>query len=185
MELYEQARFDSYGVGENLITSSSDPVFGGVYKLVAVMSEDGDYIPKMKCSDTASKAIIPGKKMAWRMYDENGQAQCDILSMDDEIIEVGKPITVINLDHDAFKREITLIPTSVKRILVPFIQNGELVRELPTITEKRDYIARQLAHETWESEMRPECPHKHYVNMTKKVAATRDNLYSALHGGTI
>ncbi len=36
MELYEHAHFDSYGVGENLITSASDPVFGGVYKLVAV-----------------------------------------------------------------------------------------------------------------------------------------------------
>ncbi len=29
MELYEHAHFDSYGVGENLITSASDPVFGG------------------------------------------------------------------------------------------------------------------------------------------------------------
>ena len=28
----------------------------------------------MKCSDSASKAIIPGKKMPWRLYDENGQA---------------------------------------------------------------------------------------------------------------
>ena len=63
MELYEHAHFDSYGVGENLITSASDPVFGGVYKLVAVKRPDGSYQPKMKCSDSASKAIIPGKKM--------------------------------------------------------------------------------------------------------------------------
>ena len=34
---------------------------------------DGSYTPKMKCSDSASKAIIPGKKMPWRLYDENGQ----------------------------------------------------------------------------------------------------------------
>lgn len=78
MELYEHAHFDSYGVGENLITSASDPVFGGVYKLVAVKLSDGTYQPKMKCSDSASKAIIPGKKMPWRLYDENGQAQCDL-----------------------------------------------------------------------------------------------------------
>ena len=43
MELYEHAHFDSYGVGENLITSASDPVFGGVYKLVAVKRPDGSY----------------------------------------------------------------------------------------------------------------------------------------------
>ena len=87
MELYEHAHFDSYGVGENLITSASDPVFGGVYKLVAVKKPDGSYTPKMKCSDSASKAIIPGKKMPWRLYDENGQAQCDLIAMDGEVIE--------------------------------------------------------------------------------------------------
>ena len=90
MELYEHAHFDSYGVGENLITSASDPVFGGVYKLVAVKKPDGSYTPKMKCSDSASKAIIPGKKMPWRLYDENGQAQCDLIAMDGEAIEAGK-----------------------------------------------------------------------------------------------
>ena len=73
MELYEHAHFDSYGVGENLITSASDPVFGGVYKLVAVKRPDGTYQPKMKCSDSASKAIIPGKKMPWRLYDETAR----------------------------------------------------------------------------------------------------------------
>ena len=62
MELYEHAHFDSYGVGENLITSASDPVFGGVYKLVAVKRPDGTYQPKMKCSDSASKAIIPARR---------------------------------------------------------------------------------------------------------------------------
>ena len=98
MELYEHAHFDSYGVGENLITSASDPVFGGVYKLVAVKQADGSYQPKMKCSDSASKAIIPGKKMPWRLYDENGQAQCDLIAMDGEVIEAGKPVTMVNLD---------------------------------------------------------------------------------------
>ena len=107
MELYEHAHFDSYGVGENRITSASDPVFGGVYKLVAVKKPDGSYTPKMKCSDSASKAIIPGKKMPWRLYDENGQAQCDLIAMDGEVIEAGKPVTMVNLDSDAIERTIT------------------------------------------------------------------------------
>ena len=113
MELYEHAHFDSYGVGENLITSASDPVFGGVYKLVAVKQPDGSYTPKMKCSDSASKAIIPGKKMPWRLYDENGQAQCDLIAMDGEVIEAGKPVTMVNLDSDAIERTITFTPTAV------------------------------------------------------------------------
>ena len=157
MELYEHAHFDSYGVGENLITSASDPVFGGVYKLVAVKRPDGSYQPKMKCSDSASKAIIPGKKMPWRLYDENGQAQCDLIAMDGEVIEAGKPVTMVNLDSDAIERIVTIVPTRVK----------------------------QLTEETWESELRIEMPHKHYVNMTPAVAECRSKMYAELHGGKV
>ena len=185
MELYEHAHFDSYGVGENLITSASDPVFGGVYKLVAVKQPDGTYTPKMKCSDSASKAIIPGKKMPWRLYDENGQAQCDLIAMDGEVIEAGKPITMVNLDSDAIERTVTITPTKVKKLLVPHILGGQLAIELPSIAEKKAYIAKQLTEETWESELRLECPHKHYVNMTPAVAECRAKMYAELHGGKV
>lgn len=185
MELYEHAHFDSYGVGENLITSASDPVFGGVYKLVAVKLPDGTYQPKMKCSDSASKAIIPGKKMPWRLYDENGQAQCDLIAMDGEVVEAGKPVKMVNLDPDAIERTITITPTKVKRLLVPHILNGELAIELPGIAEKKAYIAKQLTEETWETELRIEMPHKHYVNMTPAVAECRAKMYSELHGGKV
>ena len=185
MELYEHAHFDSYGVGENLITSASEPVFGGVYKLVAVKLSDGTYQPKMKCSDSASKAIIPGKKMPWRLYDENGQAQCDLIAMDGEVIEAGKPVKMVNLDPDAIERTITITPTKVKQLLVPHILNGELAIELPGIAEKKAYIAKQLTEETWETELRIEMPHKHYVNMTPAVAECRAKMYSELHGGKV
>ena len=185
MELYEHARFDSYGVGENLITSSSDPVFGGVYKLVAVKKPGGAYEPKMKCSDTASKAIIPGKKMAWRLYDENGQAQCDVISMYNETVEAGKPIKIVNLDPDAIERTRTIVPVAVRPLLVPHVLHGELAIELPTIQQKKEYIRKQLADETWESELRPECPHKHYVDLTPAVAKCREDMYAKLHGGAM
>ena len=146
---------------------------------------DGSYQPKMKCSDSASKAIIPGKKMPWRLYDENGQAQCDLIAMDGEVIEAGKPVKMVNLDPDAIERTITITPTKVKRLLVPHILNGELAIELPGIAEKKAYIAKQLTEETWETELRIEMPHKHYVNMTPAVAECRAKMYSELHGGKV
>ena len=146
---------------------------------------DGTYQPKMKCSDSASKAIIPGKKMPWRLYDENGQAQCDLIAMDGEVIEAGKPVKMVNLDPDAIERTITITPTKVKRLLVPHILNGELAIELPGIAEKKAYIAKQLTEETWETELRIEMPHKHYVNMTPAVAECRAKMYSELHGGKV
>ena len=181
MEVYEGAKIDTYGVGENLITSASDPVFGGVYKLVAVQNPDGSYTPKMKCSDTAAKAIIPGKKMAWRVYDADGKGQADIIAMDDEVIEAGKPIEVQNLDTEATERRVTLVPAKVEKLLIPYIVDGQLVAELPTVAEKKAYVADQLENKVWESELRPEYPHVHYVDMTLAVADCRTRMYEHFH----
>ncbi|MBR2726409.1 MAG: nicotinate phosphoribosyltransferase [Solobacterium sp.] len=185
LEHYQDAHFDSYGVGENLITSATSPVFGGVYKLVAVKREDGTYEPKMKCSDSASKAIIPGKLMAWRVFDEEGKGQCDIVSMDDEEIKAGEEISLIDLNPDAFDPQVRLVPYRVEKLLVPYIINGQQVQELPGIAEKKAYIKEQLENRMWEGELRRTMPHVHYVDMTHKVAQCRADMYRKLHGGTI
>ena len=54
----QDACVDSFGVGERLITASSDPVFGGVYKLVAIENKDGNIIPKIKISENEAKITI-------------------------------------------------------------------------------------------------------------------------------
>jgi nicotinate phosphoribosyltransferase len=185
MEIYEDAHFDSYGVGENLITSATDPVFGGVYKLVAVKKADGSYAPKMKCSESSVKAIIPGKLMAYRVFDEEGKGQCDIIAMDDEVIEAGKPIRVFNFDPEDFKRDRIIVPLKVEKLLYPFIIQGKLVMDLPDIKTKKAYIKDQLEHRVWESELRPELPHQHYIDLTEKVYTTREEMYQSLHGGNL
>jgi nicotinate phosphoribosyltransferase len=139
----------------------------------------------MKCSDSVSKAIIPGKLMAWRVYDEEGKGQCDIISLDSETIEAGKRIHVYDMDPDAFRKDRWLVPIRVEKILVPHLLNGELAIKLPTIEEKRDFVRDQLEHRVWESELRPEMPHQHYVDLTEGVHNLREELYSKLHGGSI
>ena len=183
----KSARIDSGDLarGSKRLRKALDAAGKPYIKLVAVKQPDGSYTPKMKCSDSASKAIIPGKKMPWRLYDENGQAQCDLIAMDDEVIEAGKPVTMVNLDSDAIERTVTITPTKVKKLLVPHVLNGQLAIELPSIAEKKAYIAKQLTEETWESELRLECPHKHYVNMTPAVAECRSKMYAELHGGKV
>ena len=105
--------------------------------------------------------------------------------MDGEVIEAGKPVTMVNLDSDAIERIVTIVPTRVRQLLVPHILNGELAIELPSIAEKKAYIVKQLTEETWESELRIEMPHKHYVNMTPAVAECRSRMYAELHGGKV
>ena len=185
MEIYEDAHFDSYGVGENLITSRTDPVFGGVYKLVAVKEKDGSYTPKMKCSESSSKAIIPGKLMAYRFFDEEDKGQCDVICLDDEVIEANKPIKVYNLDRDDFRTYRILTPKRVEKLLVPYLVDGKLVIDLPTIKEKKAYIKDQLENHVWESELRKEFPHVHYVNLSEKLYQLREEMYRKLHGGNL
>ena len=64
--LVQGAQIDSFGIGENLITSKSTPVFGGVYKLAAV--KDGDvYTPKIKISESVEKITTPHLKNLYRI----------------------------------------------------------------------------------------------------------------------
>jgi len=88
------AKIDSYGVGERLITSSSTPVFGAVYKLVAIQ-KDGKFIPRIKISETAEKITNPGIKEVYRVYDENGKAVADYLAVKGEQIRDFDPVRYV------------------------------------------------------------------------------------------
>jgi len=84
--LEQGAKIDSFGVGENLITAKSDPVFGGVYKLVAT-EDNGKIIPKIKISENIAKITNPGFKKVYRFYDKNtNKALADVLTLHDEEI---------------------------------------------------------------------------------------------------
>ena len=67
--LQQGAKIDFFGVGERLVTSKSDPVFGGVYKLVAVEDDNGNVIPKIKISENTTKITNPGFKKVLRIYE--------------------------------------------------------------------------------------------------------------------
>lgn len=178
----QKAPINSFGVGENLITASECPVFGGVYKLVAVQQKDGTYRPTMKCSDTLAKAIIPGYKTVYRVYNDDGYGYLDLIAMVDEFIEIGKPIKVYTTDLNDPQKEYVITPKRVEEILVPYIESGELVRDMPSIYEIRDYIKDQLENTVWPEEMRTEFAHTHFVDMTEKVYKVRSDMYARLHG---
>ncbi len=75
--LLQGAKIDSFGVGERLITSKSEPVFGGVYKLAAVEDKQGNIIPKIKISDNPAKITNPHFKKVYRLFDnETRQGLC-------------------------------------------------------------------------------------------------------------
>ena len=84
--IMEGACIDSFGVGERLITAKSQPVFGGVYKLVA-LETDGVVVPKIKISENIEKITNPGFKNLFRLYDkETGKARGDVITLAQETV---------------------------------------------------------------------------------------------------
>ena len=95
--LRQGAKVDLFGVGERMITSKSDPVFGGVYKLAAVEDEDGTIVPKIKISENVGKITNPHFKKVYRIFDKaTGKAEADYITVWDEVIEEGQPLELFD-----------------------------------------------------------------------------------------
>lgn len=164
--LRQGAKIDSFGVGERLITSRSEPVFGGVYKLSAV-EEDGKIIPKIKLSENTSKITNPDFKTLWRLYDNfSGMAVADVITCADEEIVSGKPYELFDPEF-TYKRK-TVVNFTAKKLQVQLYQKGRRVYESPSVAEIKDYCKAQL-DTIWDEVKRFENPHGYYVDLSKKL----------------
>ncbi|HIX83406.1 MAG TPA: nicotinate phosphoribosyltransferase [Candidatus Megamonas gallistercoris] len=165
--LMQGAQVDTFGVGERMITSKSAPVFGGVYKLVAIENDKGEIVPKIKLSENTSKITNPHFKKVYRLYDnETGKAIADEICLYDEVINTTKPHVIF--DPDATWKQKTLTNFSVRELQVPIFKNGKRVYTSPSISEIRDYCAREV-ESLWDEVKRFENPHRYYVDLSKKL----------------
>lgn len=157
---------DSFGVGERMITASSAPVFGGVYKLVAV-EQGGEIVPKIKVSENIAKITNPGFKKLWRLYDrENNKAIADVITMHDEIIDDTKPYEIFDPEH-IWKRK-TLTDFRAVPLQVQLFKDGECVYESPSVEDIRIYCKERI-DTIWDEVLRFENPHKYYVDLSQKL----------------
>ncbi len=131
------APLDSFGVGTRLATGANfnsltgegaPSALGGVYKLV---ESDGRPVGKQSL-DEPSKATVPGKKQIYRITDADGNYIKDRVTLWDEEIAEGQPL------------------------LIPIIQNGELVYDFPNLHAIQERTIAEL-------EKLPDC-HKHLSN---------------------
>lgn len=172
--MMQEAKIDTFGVGERLITAKSAPVFGGVYKLAAVEDEQGNIIPKIKISENTTKITNPHYKKLYRFYDnESGKALADELCVYDETIDGTKPHTIF--DPDAIWKTKTLTDYSVKELHVTVFKNGELVYKQPSLFEIKRYCAEQT-ETLWDEVKRFENPHTYYVDLSKKLWDIKNEL---------
>ncbi len=173
------ARIDSFGVGERLITSRSEPVFGGVYKLAAVEEDDGTIIPKIKISENSAKITTPHFKKVYRIFSKStGKAEADLICLHDEEINFDEPLELFDPDATWKRKEFTDI--FAVELLVPIFKDGELVYDVPTIQASRAYCQRQV-DSLWDEVKRFENPHNYYVDLSQKLWDIKQNLLNS-HG---
>ena len=174
-DLFRQdAKIDAFGVGERLITSKSEPVFGGVYKLVAVEDEDGNVIPKIKISENVAKITVPHFKKLYRFYgNDTGKAIADYMTLQDEEVDDSKDLMIF--DPYATWKKKTVYNFTAKPLLVPVFLKGKKVYESPSLKEIRDYCARQV-DTLWDEVKRFDNPHEYYVDLSEKLWTIQQEL---------
>jgi len=172
--LQQGACIDTFGVGEKLITSSSKPVFGCVYKLVAIEGEDGEIIPKIKISENPAKITNPHFKKVYRIYEKSsGKAIADQICLRDENICESKTLHLFDPDKTWKRKEVR--DFRVQELQKPIFINGELVYELPSLEQIRAYCKEQK-ETIWEEVKRFENPHNYYVDLSEKLWNIKEGL---------
>lgn len=162
--LIQGAKVDLFGVGERLITASSEPIFGGVYKLAAI-ERNGKVYPKIKISDNVGKITNPGNKEVYRLYDKaTGVALADVITLADEVIDELKPYEIFDPVY-TWKRK-TLTNFKAEKLLIPIFKKGECVYENPDIQEIQRFCKEQV-NTLWEEVRRFDNPHKYYVDLSE------------------
>ncbi len=172
------AKVDIYGVGERLITSKSEPVFGGVYKLVAV-KKDNTFVSKIKISENVEKITTPGFKMLYRlMSKKTGKMLGDVLTLVDETIDDSKPYLLF---HPVYTwKQKWVDDFEVVPLLEPIFKNGKLVYDEPTIDQIKTYADNQK-QTLWDETLRLANPQSYYVDFSLKLWEEKQRLLK-IHG---
>lgn len=172
--LRQGAKVDLFGVGERMITSKSDPVFGGVYKLAAIEKEDGTIVPKIKISENVGKITNPHFKKVYRIFDKaTGKAEADYITVWDEVIEEGQPLELF--DPDATWKRRTYTDYTIKPLQEKIFEHGQLVYQQPTLPEIQKYCREQI-DTLWDEVKRFENPHNYYVDLSQKLWDIKQDL---------
>ena len=165
--LRQGAQIDLFGVGERLITARSEPVFGGVYKLAAVVNEDGEVVPKIKISENVGKITNPHFKKLYRFIgNDTGKAIADYLCVYDETVDDSQDIEIF--DPEATWKRKTVYNYTAKELQVPIFQNGKLVYKSPSLSEIRKYCLEQV-DTLWDEVKRFDNPQTYYVDLSQKL----------------
>ncbi|SMC24537.1 nicotinate phosphoribosyltransferase [Clostridium acidisoli DSM 12555] len=171
--LAQGAKIDSFGVGERLITAKSEPVFGGVYKLVAI-ENNNIIVPKIKISENEEKITNPGFKKIYRIFDKTtNKALADLITLNDEVIDETKTLEIFDPIYNWKKKKLKNY--YIKDLHVQIFKNGKPIYESPAVSEIKSF-AEEETNKLWPEVLRLENPHNYYVDLSSKLWNLKQNL---------
>jgi len=166
------ARIDLWGVGTKLITSHERSAFGGVYKMNA-LETDGVLVPKIKLSDNPVKVTLPGRQEVYRLYDQAGMAVADLITLDDEVVDETRPLTIFD-PQDTWKK-MTLQDFRARKLLQPLVRGGQPAGELPSLAQIRAHREAEEAS-IWEQHLRLVYPTAFKVDWSDRLWQLRNDM---------
>lgn len=177
------AKITSWGVGTNLITSKDCPAFGGVYKLAAVKTGEGDFVPKIKLSENTEKITNPGNKTVYRIYEkENGKLKADLICLVDDQLDESKDLTIFDPLENMEKTHLKGGTYTLRELMVPVFKNGECVYTSPSVMDIRKYCMEEQ-NTLWDETRRLVNPHEVYVDLSDRLYRMKTDLLNQMHPG--
>lgn len=177
------AAITSWGVGTNMITSKDWPAFGGVYKLSAVMNEEGVFIPKIKLSENTEKITNPGNKKIYRVYEkESGKIKADLICLTDETFHEKDPLLLFDPMEPWKKTKLKAGSYTLREIMIPVFIDGTCVYESPKVMDIRAYCQQELST-LWDETRRLVNPHNIYVDLSSKLYQIKIELLDRMSNG--
>lgn len=164
-----------YGVGTRLITSHGSGALNGVYKLVGIENEHGEWTPAIKISEDPGKVPLPARKVVWRLYDQRGSAVVDLIGLADEEPFPTESITVhhpnlsgvnqtlrrSDISHIELLHDVAYGPTAVAGV-----QSIDVLAErCATDIDRLDVGVQRLVN-----------PHRYHVSITDRLNDLRNDL---------
>ncbi len=134
------AKIDIWGVGTKLATAYDDPALGGVYKLAAVRTPNGEWQRRVKLSERAVKTSTPGVLQV-RRFTHDDRFIADMIY--DEPTGYDEPAAIVD-PTDPTRRKVIDAGTPSHDVLVPITRQGRIVYDVPSLDDVRDHAQRQL-----------------------------------------
>jgi nicotinate phosphoribosyltransferase len=172
------ARIDIWAVGTQLVTAYNQPALGGVYKLAALRTVDGQgWDFTLKLSEQQAKTSIPGILQVRRYLGDQGQPRADMIY--NMAAATPLPDAPIIIDPADLTRRRPVHPGAPFRdLLNPVLRQGQLIQPLPTLEESRA-LARQEVNSLDASIRRFLNPHVYPVGLEQSLHDFRTQLMLA------